>query len=167
MFRIRNVLPGILTVDLERGSINLRSGQSFDIEDDGGCSRKWIKNDPTLNRFLQQGILKLVHDSGKPRILKASGRGAPKKPVHFVPTFSTPPHPSVPPKVDESPIVETFESPTVEVLSVEEPPELDHMTKKQMVAWAEEHGLEVDLKMRKRLIRETIEESDVYQVLVK
>jgi len=162
MFRIRNGMAGILTVNLEEGSIHLRPGQSFDIEHDGGCSRKWINSDVTLNRFLKQKTLTLVHDSKEKEIKTKFSSVQPK-----TPTPTAKPIPSI---IDFGNFDDSYEEPEIEdlakVVATEEPPELEYMTKKNMIEWAEDHNLEVDKYMRKSDIKSLIETSDIYKSLI-
>lgn len=61
MFIVKCTIAGTLSVILENGSVTLTNGQNFDIEE--YSSRKWIKADPVLNRFINSGLLKVVFDS--------------------------------------------------------------------------------------------------------
>lgn len=61
MYKVRNCLPGTLSIDLEEGAISLQSGQSFDLE--LVCSRQWILNDAIIQNYIAKKDLQLVHDS--------------------------------------------------------------------------------------------------------
>jgi len=63
MFKVRNGTGGSLPLQLEKGSIILNPGQSYDV--DGICSRKWIKEDPVFNYLVNTGNLTVLHDSEK------------------------------------------------------------------------------------------------------
>lgn len=61
MFKVKSSLPGILSLSVEKGSISIGSGKICDLE--LTCSRKFIKNDHTIQRLLHAGHLVLVFDS--------------------------------------------------------------------------------------------------------
>lgn len=61
MYRLQNLTPGSLPIDLEHGSIILMSGNSFDL--DTVCSRKWIAENPTLLKLTNLGAVRVIHDS--------------------------------------------------------------------------------------------------------
>lgn len=65
MYKVINVMPGPLGISLEKGSIILNKGNAFDLEGDGGCSRKWINSDPALASLLKSGALAVLFDSEK------------------------------------------------------------------------------------------------------
>lgn len=46
---------------MEKGSVTLKNGQNFDLEN--YCSRKWLKTNKDLNRFIKSGKLSVVFDS--------------------------------------------------------------------------------------------------------
>lgn len=61
MFIVKCTIAGTLSVILERGSVTLTNGQTFDIED--YCSRRWIRTDQVFNRFIKEQRLIVVFDS--------------------------------------------------------------------------------------------------------
>jgi len=61
MYKVQNMMPGNLPIDLEEGSITLTAGQTFDL--DTRCSRKWIKTNILLKKLFDSKALRLIHDS--------------------------------------------------------------------------------------------------------
>jgi len=61
MYKVQNVTPGNLPIDLEVGSKMLKSGEQFDL--DAHCSRKWLRTNVLLRKLFAAGALRLVHDS--------------------------------------------------------------------------------------------------------
>jgi len=80
MYKIQNIMPGNLPIDLEQGSIMLTPGQTFDL--DLYCSRKWIKTNKLLKQYFDAKAIRLIHDSDiavpKPPIKKVKTRIQPE-----------------------------------------------------------------------------------------
>ena len=84
MYKVQNMTPGNLPIDLEVGSKMLKSGEQFDL--DAHCSRKWLRTNALLHKLLASGALRLVHDSAVK---------IPKAPIKKVTAVTAPPRGAV------------------------------------------------------------------------
>jgi hypothetical protein len=177
MFKVRNNLSGTFSLTLEKGSITLQPGGSFDIEGDGGCSRKWIKSDPILNSLLRTGTLSLVHDSAK---------GLPKAPIGDATASKKAGKPGKPKKPPKPTIVDFGKGEDIDLKKHkeeakkappppppkpkkpgEELPDVFNMKKYELIECAESHGIALEEGAYKDEVREAILESDWYKDLEK
>lgn len=180
MFKILNGTGGTLAISLERGSITLQPGKSFDL--DGICSRKWIKNNPALQYLLTAKLVVVLHDSeqGIPK----SAVKAPRQ-VRTVPVMPVPETPPViidfskVPDVDaELPIEELVKHAEVENVETtevvkEEPqivverlPELERMKKEELIDWALQHNIILNPDLSKRELKNALRSSNIYKALI-
>ena len=104
MYKVQNITPGNVPVDLEQGSIILQSGKFLDL--DLHCSRKWIKHNNILRILLGSGALRLVHDS--------------EEKVIIAPPISHPRQRESKPAIGKTKPTKKHEKPVVIDLSVEE-----------------------------------------------
>jgi hypothetical protein len=181
MYKIRNGMPGNLTIDLEQGSITLGEGKSFDLEEDGKCSRKWINNNSLLKRWVDEGKILLLHDTGDTDIppvptgyvvgkVEPTSRKKKKKDKPQIIDFGKGEDITDDKEKIDAPEPTEPEVPATPEVEAPEPLPTMKMNKEALTEWAEALGMSVDREdkdMTKKKIFALITGTEAYQNLKK